>query len=115
MTNEDKSGRLSGRREELMLLRCAVKKKANKLYIGECLELGLVSQGNSERDCKQNLTKTIEVFIKAAQEATTERIAIRPVPYYSIRRIIFDICYKLNNIKKNNQYFKKQVSVPIGI
>jgi len=105
----------NGRRERLMMLRCTVAKKG-KQYIGECLELGVVSQGKTERECTRNLKEAIEAFIEAAREAKGDRIAIHPVSYYKIKKLTFDFKYGLRQmLKRNTIHFKTERRIPVGI
>jgi predicted RNase H-like HicB family nuclease len=110
----DGSG-LTEKGERLMVLRCNIVKRENKLFIGKCLELGVCAQGKTGRECKRNLTEAIEAYIEAARQARGD-IVIRRVPYYSIQRIIFDIKYGMKqSSERKNGYFKTERSVPVGV
>jgi predicted RNase H-like HicB family nuclease len=103
------------RREKLMMLRCTIASKGDRLFVGKCLELGVCSQGKTEIQCKRNLFEAIEAYIEAARQAKSI-VEIRPVSYYPVKKIIFDIHYGITQaIKLKNNYFKTERSVPVGI
>lgn len=104
------------RGERLMVLRCIIKQKGPTYFTGECLELGLVSEGNTMPECKRNLEEAIEAFIEAAREAKGEYIHIRAIPFYLWRRLCYDL-HRCISIKpwRTIDCFKTERSVPVGI
>lgn len=96
-----------------MVLRCEIEKRGSNLYVGECLELGVVTQGNTVDECKRNLNEAIEAWIEAAREASGE-IVIRPAPFYGLKKIKFDLLYNIKLLSAKRGYFKTERYVPVG-
>lgn len=119
ITNKRGKGRLtegSDRRERVMILRCIIKQRNEKLFIGECLELGIVTQAKSDTECKHNLMEALEAYIEAGKAATSTYVTIRPVAYYPLKRIIFDLHWYIKTRPKHwRDSFKTERSVPVGI
>jgi predicted RNase H-like HicB family nuclease len=75
--------------------------KKNDNYHAECLELGLAAVGDTEHVTRQRLEDAIQLWIETAKTITedspAEKITVNPVPFYFIRRLLFDCQFYLSN------------------
>jgi hypothetical protein len=102
-------------------LRCKIKKKNDK-YIGTCLELSIAVKCNTVYECKEKLEQAINDYVDTIiylVREKNENIIIRPVEYYVIKKLLFDIKmyfkFDLFNKDKLKIEFTKKVVVPSGI
>ena len=54
-------------------------KKENKFYVAECLELGVVSQGKSIEEAKNNLKEAVELYLEDQPKSVLEKPLAKPI------------------------------------
>ena len=102
-----------------MIIRCIIK-KTDKGYVGECLELSLAARADTPLGCKEKLEQSIEDYIETLNIVYHEdkNVTIRPVAFYPIRKLLFDINYYLcKKTNKDNCNLERIESreIPVGV
>lgn len=86
-------------------------KKVECGYISVCLELSLVSFGDTPQECKRQMNEAITAYIEVARENTDKKIVMRKVPFYWFKKLAFDYS---NNDNHDNKY-KVERMILVGV
>ena len=54
-------------------------KKENKFYVAECLELGVVSQGKSVEEAKNNLKEAVKLYLEDQPKSIFKKPLVKPI------------------------------------
>lgn len=116
MDNKDKNDNHNTRGEVKMVFRCMMRKN-KKGFQAECLELSIVAEASTINGCHMRLNQAIDAYLQVIRENSNDKFEFRPVPFYHIRKIWFDFCFKKRTALKTQktEKFTLERMMPIGI
>ncbi len=120
-TKRDKKDRYNERRETKVDLRCTIRDIPGG-FEAVCLELSVAAQGKTPEECKKRLAEAIEAYITVLRDYPEDTFVFRRVPYYYLRKLLFDWQYRKNNPRKGNpgknnstKNYRLEQMMPIGV
>lgn len=90
-----------------MLLRCELADKRDH-FEAICLELGVAAYGSTVGECKKNLEEAVTAYIETVRKFPDKKFVVRPVPFYSFRKRLFDWRVARQNARKNKPTIGQQ-------